>query len=81
MNRPIGGSLDVGSLAKLNASAHTQQLAHARHHAKSALSALRAVDQSGLAAGEYEQLSRTSAALADAVDELDRIARAAQVAL
>lgn len=49
-----------------------QQLEHARHHTRSALSALKAIDPQGLTAAEHECLSRVAAMLADAVDELTR---------
>ena len=72
MNRStIGGPLDLGSLAKLNAPAHHAQLEHALRHSRSALSALRSIDPHGLSADEYTRLSRVAAALADVVEGLE----------
>ena len=71
MNKPIGGSLDTASLAKLNAPAHHAQVEHARHHARSALSALHAIDACALTAGEHERLSRIAATLADVIEALE----------
>lgn len=51
--------------------AHHAQLEHARHHSRSALSALRAVDVHGLTAAEHERLSRVASQLADAIEALE----------
>jgi len=52
--------------------AHHLQLEHAQHHARSALSALRAIDPRELTAAEHERLSRLAASLADVAAELAR---------
>lgn len=53
--------------------ANHQQLEHARHHVRSALSGLRAIDVRELTASQHETLSRVAATLADAADELGRL--------
>jgi len=49
-----------------NRPAHHLQLEHAQHHARSALSALRAIPPETLTAAEHQRLSRLAA------DELTR---------
>lgn len=46
------------------------QLDHARHHVRSALSALRAINAAAVSAAEHERLARLAATLSDAAAEL-----------
>jgi hypothetical protein len=75
MTSTIGRPHDAAALTTLHRPANAQQIEDARHAARQALAALRAIDPAAMRPDDWTAAGRCASALGDVIDELERIGR------